>query len=167
MTGIVVAIWGLAFKPGTDDMREAPSIYLIKELIERGAKIKAYDPKSINEARHYLDSFEVSYFEDKYDAVVDADVCVLVTEWKEFRSPDFKKMKSLMKGELFVDGRNQYNSEEMEGHGFCVQTNRCSMKHKKFPSSLHCIIAERYVSETINSVLNQSYKIGKCFYYSR
>ena len=118
LTGVVVAIWGLAFKPGTDDMREAPSVYLIKELIERGAKIKAYDPKSINEARHYLNSFEVSYFENKYDAVVDADVCVLVTEWKEFRSPDFKKIKSLMKGELFVDGRNQYNSEEMEYYGF-------------------------------------------------
>ena len=118
LTGVVVAIWSLAFKPGTDDMREAPSVYLIKELIERGAKIKAYDPKSINEARHYLNSFEVSYFENKYDAVVDADVCVLVTEWKEFRSPDFKKIKSLMKGELFVDGRNQYNSEEMKHHGF-------------------------------------------------
>ena len=118
LTGVVVAIWGLAFKPGTNDMREAPSIPLIKELVERGAKIKAYDPKSIQEARHYLDGFEVTYFENKYDAVIEADVCVLVTEWKEFRSPDFKKIKSLMKGNLFVDGRNQYNSEEMEYYGF-------------------------------------------------
>ena len=89
MTDIVVAVWGLAFKPGTDDMREAP-LYLIKELVERGAKIKAYDPRAIQEARYFLDGFEVAYFEDKYDAVVDADVCVLVTEWKEFRSPDFE-----------------------------------------------------------------------------
>ena len=92
LTDIVVAVWGLAFKPGTDDMREAPSIYLIKELVERGAKIKAYDPRAIQEARYFLDGFEVAYFEDKYDAVVDADVCVLVTEWKEFRSPDFEKL---------------------------------------------------------------------------
>ena len=118
LTDIVVAVWGLAFKPGTDDKGEAPSIYLIKELVERGAKIKAYDPRAIQEARYFLDGFEVAYFEDKYDAVVDADVCVLVTEWKEFRSPDFEKIKSLMKGDLFVDGRNRYNSQEMESYGF-------------------------------------------------
>lgn len=118
LTDVVVAVWGLAFKPGTDDTREAPSIYLIKELVQRGAKIKAHDPRAIQEARYYLDGFEVAYFEDKYDAVVDADVCVLVTEWKEFRSPDFEKIRSLMKGDLFVDGRNQYNSQEMENYGF-------------------------------------------------
>ena len=118
LTGVVVAVWGLAFKPGTDDMREAPSIYLIQELAERGAKIKAYDPKATDEARFYLKNLEVDYYEDKYEVVVDADACVLVTEWKEFRSPDFEKIKSLMNGDLFVDGRNQYSQDDMDRYGF-------------------------------------------------
>ena len=118
LTGVVVAVWGLAFKPGTDDMREAPSIYLIQELVARGAKIKAYDPKATDEARFYLKNLEVDYYEDKYEVVVDADACVLVTEWKEFRSPDFEKIKSLMNGDLFVDGRNQYSHDDMDRYGF-------------------------------------------------
>ena len=118
LTGVVVAVWGLAFKPGTDDMREAPSIYLIQELAERCAKIKAYDPKATDEARFYLKNLEVDYYEDKYEVVVDADACVLVTEWKEFRSPDFEKIKSLMNGDLFVDGRNQYSQDVMDRYGF-------------------------------------------------
>ena len=104
--------------PGTDDMREAPAIYLIQELSERGAIIKAYDPKAINEAKFYLQGVDITYCEDKYQAVEDVDVCVLVTEWKEFRSPDFSKVKSFMKGNLFIDGRNQYKLNVMENHGF-------------------------------------------------
>lgn len=118
LSAIKVGIWGLSFKPGTDDMREAPAIYLIQELSERGAIIKAYDPKAINEAKFYLQGVDITYCEDKYQAVEDVDVCVLVTEWKEFRSPDFSKVKSFMKGNLFIDGRNQYKLNVMENHGF-------------------------------------------------
>jgi UDPglucose 6-dehydrogenase len=118
LTGVTVGVWGLAFKPGTDDMREAPAIYLIKELVKRGAEVQAYDPKAIEEAHFYLKGVEVNYCHDKYEAVENADVCVLVTEWKEFRSPDFEKVASLMKGKLFVDGRNQYDAQMMEDNGF-------------------------------------------------
>jgi UDPglucose 6-dehydrogenase len=94
LTGCTFGIWGLAFKPGTDDMREAPAIYIIKELIKRGAKIKAYDPKAINEAKeHYLKGIEnIEYFDSKYDVLKESDALVLLTEWKEFRSPDFEEI---------------------------------------------------------------------------
>jgi UDPglucose 6-dehydrogenase len=118
LSGVTIGVWGLAFKPGTDDMREAPAIYLIKELVERGAIVKAYDPKAIEEAHFYLKGVDVNYYQNKYEAVEGADVCVLVTEWKEFRSLDFTKVKSLMKGDLFVDGRNQYDAKKMKGYGF-------------------------------------------------
>ncbi|MDC0321704.1 hypothetical protein OAL30_02560 [Akkermansiaceae bacterium] len=99
LTGLTFGIWGLAFKPGTDDMREAPSIYVIKELVKRGAKIKAYNPKAVNEAKeHYLKGIKnIQYFESKEDSLIDSDALVLLTEWKQFRSPDFDKMKSLLK----------------------------------------------------------------------
>ena len=85
-----IAIWGLAFKPGTDDMREAPSIRLIKELKQRGAKIQAYDPQAMNMAKtFYLKGVDIDYINNKYDALNDVDALVIVTEWKEFQSPDF------------------------------------------------------------------------------
>ncbi len=113
-------IWGLSFKPGTDDMREAPSIYVIKELVNRGAKIKVYDPKAINEAKeHYLKGVQnIMYTDFKYDVLKDSDALVLLTEWKEFRSPDFDKIKSLLKSSIIFDGRNQYNSLNLEAKGF-------------------------------------------------
>ena len=84
-------IWGLSFKPGTDDMRESPSIYVIKELVKLGAKIKAYDPKAVNEAKEYClkGVKNITYVKSKYDVLKDSDALVLLTEWKEFRSPDF------------------------------------------------------------------------------
>ena len=92
-------------------MREAPSIYVIKELIERGAKINAYDPKAINEAQtYYLKGLDVRYFESKYDAVKDTDALVILTEWKEFRSPNFKMLTSLLKNKIIFDGRNIYSN---------------------------------------------------------
>jgi UDPglucose 6-dehydrogenase len=120
LTGYTFSIWGLAFKPGTDDMREAPSIYLIKELVKRGAIIKAYDPKSIDEAKeHYLKGLKnIKYFDSKYDALIDSDALVLLTEWKEFRSPDFEKLKNNLKNPIIFDGRNQYNSYDLETIGF-------------------------------------------------
>ena len=120
LTGFTFGIWGLSFKPGTDDMREAPAIYVIEELVKRGAKINAYDPKAINEAKeHYLKGFQnITYANSKYDALKDSDAMVLLTEWKEFRSPDFDKIKSLLKSLIIFDGRNQYNSFNLEAKGF-------------------------------------------------
>ena len=120
LTGFTFGIWGLSFKPGTDDMREAPAIYIIKELVSRGAKIKAYDPKAIDEAKeHYLKGIQnVTYADSKYDALKDADALVLLTEWKEFRSPDFEEMKAQLKTPFIFDGRNQYNTFSLEQQGF-------------------------------------------------
>ena len=119
LTGLTFGIWGLAFKPGTDDMREAPSIYVIKELVKRGAKIKAYDPKAINEAKeYYLKGIEnIQYFESKEDVLTDSDALVLLTEWKEFRSPDFDRMKSFLKMPIIFDGRNQYSKFNLDKKG--------------------------------------------------
>ncbi len=120
LTGLTFGIWGLAFKPGTDDMREAPSVYVIKELISRGAKIKAFDPKAVNEAKeHYLKGVQnIQYVDSKYEVLKNADALVLLTEWKEFRVPDFEKIKSLLKNPIIFDGRNQYNSYNLEENGF-------------------------------------------------
>ncbi len=120
LTGKIFAIWGLAFKPGTDDMREAPAFYIIKELIKRGAKIQAYDPKAIKEARDfYLKGVkEISYVNSKYKALENADALLLLTEWKEFRSPDFEEIKSLLKTPVIFDGRNQYTMLRLNEKGF-------------------------------------------------
>ena len=119
LTGFTFGIWGLAFKPGTDDMRESPSIYIIKELVKRGAHIVAYDPKAIKEAKeHYLKGVHnITYLTSKYDVLKDSDALVLLTEWKEFRSPDFDKIKSLLKSPIIFDGRNQYINCDLENKG--------------------------------------------------
>jgi UDPglucose 6-dehydrogenase len=119
LEGLVFAVWGLSFKPETDDMREASSITLIKELVSRGAKVVAYDPKAVHEAKeHYLKDVAVEYADNKYDAVNDADAMILVTEWKEFRSPDFYELSSRMKQKIIFDGRNQYSAEKLKELGF-------------------------------------------------
>ena len=120
LTGKTFAVWGLAFKPKTDDMRQAPAITLIQELTKRGAKIKAYDPKAVNEAKEcYLKGNEnVEYCESKYSALMDADAMILVTEWKEFRAPDFYEIKQRLKNPVIFDGRNQYNADRLEELGF-------------------------------------------------
>jgi len=120
LVGFTFGIWGLSFKPGTDDMREAPSIYVIKELVKRGAKIKAYDPKAIDEAKeHYLKGIQnITYVTSMYDVLIDSDALVLLTEWKEFRSPDFDEIKSKLKTPVIFDGRNQYNTLKIEDKGF-------------------------------------------------
>ena len=115
---IKITIWGLSFKPETNDMREAPSIVLIKSLIKSGATINAYDPQAIDEAKFYLKDCDINYFNSKYDALENSDAVILVTEWKEFRSPDFNRMLKLMKGNVFIDGRNQFNKEHMHSKGF-------------------------------------------------
>ena len=119
LNGFVFGVWGLAFKPDTDDMREAPAIYVIKELVKRGAHIKAYDPKAIPEAKdQYLkDVKNISYVDSKYDALKESDALVLLTEWKEFRSPDFSRIKLLLKNPMIFDGRNQYNTNDLKEIG--------------------------------------------------
>jgi len=120
LTGKTFGVWGLAFKPGTDDMREAPSIYVIKELIKRGAKIQAYDPKAVEEAKScYLKDIEnIEYVSSKYQAIEKADALVLLTEWKEFRSPDFNEIKTQLNTPVIFDGRNQYHMFNLAAKGF-------------------------------------------------
>ena len=120
LKGKTFALWGLAFKPGTDDMREAPAIYVVKELVKRGAKIQAYDPKAMEEAKtFYLKDVEgVTYNNAKYETLTNADALILLTEWKEFRSPDFEEIKTQLKNPIIFDGRNQYNIFNLEEKGF-------------------------------------------------
>ena len=120
LSGFSFSLWGLAFKPGTDDMREAPAIYIVKELVKRGAKVKAYDPKAISEAKeYYLKGIEnIEYYNSKYEVLKDTDALILLTEWKEFRSPDFEEIKSQLVSPIIFDGRNQYNAFYLEGKGF-------------------------------------------------
>ncbi len=117
LKGKRIAVWGLAFKPETDDMREAPSLVVIQKLIESGCQVTAYDPIAIPESRRRIGD-AVRYAKDIYDAVVDADALLLVTEWKEFRIPSWAAIKKLMANPLVVDGRNIYDPKEMEEYGF-------------------------------------------------
>lgn len=110
-------MWGLAFKPETDDMREAPSLVLIDKLLASGCEVYVYDPVSMEETRRRLGN-TVHYAKDIYDAVVDADALLLVTEWKEFRMPSWSAVKKLMATPLILDGRNIYDVKELEENGF-------------------------------------------------
>ncbi|MDN3619143.1 UDP-glucose/GDP-mannose dehydrogenase family protein [Polaribacter undariae] len=120
LSGMTFGLWGLAFKPGTDDMREAPAIYIVKELEKRGAKVKAYDPKAIEESKEFYlkDAKNITYCTSKYEVLQDADALILLTEWKEFRSPDFVEIKQQLKNPIIFDGRNQYNAFNLEEKGF-------------------------------------------------
>ena len=118
LAGKSIAVWGLSFKPETDDMREAPSINLIKSIVSAGGTVNAYDPKATKEAQFYLNGINVNYFDDKYSVLDNVDALILVTEWKEFRSPDFLLMKEKMKGNLFIDGRNQFKLSFIKSKGF-------------------------------------------------
>lgn len=115
--GRTFAVWGLAFKPNTDDMREAPSIVIIKRLVELGANVKGYDPAAMENAKFYLDDI-LEYVNDQYDALKDADALLILTEWNEFRNPDFDKIKSLLKSKLIFDGRNIFDPNKMREMGF-------------------------------------------------
>ena len=112
-----VAVWGLAFKPRTDDMREAPAVPIIKGLLERGAKVQAYDPEAMPVAKGLFGS-KISFTKTAYAALKGADVLLIVTEWNEFREPDFEKMKKLMKNHLILDGRNIYQPGVVRAAGF-------------------------------------------------
>ena len=120
LSGKTFAVWGLAFKPETDDMREAPAIYIIKDLVKRGAKIQAFDPKAMEEAQHYYlkDTPNVRYTTNKYEALENAHAMILLTEWKTFRAPDFDAIKTALQDPIVFDGRNQYSDIEMQKRGF-------------------------------------------------
>lgn len=117
LSGKTFAVWGLAFKPKTNDMREAPAITIINALLERGAKVQAYDPKAVESAKEIFGN-KITYSKLAYEALNNADCMLLLTEWNEFRRPDFDKIKSLMKNYVIFDGRNQYNSKRLLEKGF-------------------------------------------------
>jgi len=115
--GKTFGFWGLSFKPQTDDMREAPSLVIIDKLLNESAGVKAYDPAAMDEARRILGD-KIEYASDQYEALIDTDAMVLITEWPEFRMPNFMVMEKLLKEKIIFDGRNIYDSEEMEENGF-------------------------------------------------
>ena len=117
LEGNIIGIWGLSFKPRTDDMREAPSITIINRLLDAGAKIKAHDPEAMDEAKKVFGS-RIEYMQDNYEVLKGADALVVITEWNEFRRPNFEKMRKLMKTPVIFDGRNIYDPDEMRGMGF-------------------------------------------------
>ncbi len=115
--GLTFTMWGLSFKPHTDDMREAPSVVIVKALTELGAKVKAYDPVAMKEARQILGD-TIEYGKDQYDVLIDSDALILITEWPEFRVPNYKVMDKLMNNKVVFDGRNIYDPEEMREFGY-------------------------------------------------
>ncbi len=118
LKGMVFSIWGLSFKPKTDDMRESPSIVIINMLKELGATIKAFDPAAINEAKKVLGDTSIEYFSDQYEALDGADALIIITEWNIFRNPDFSNIISRLKKPVIFDGRNIYNQKEIKKIGF-------------------------------------------------
>jgi UDPglucose 6-dehydrogenase len=117
LTGKRFAVWGLAFKPRTDDMREAPAIPIIEGLLARGATVQAHDPEAMNVARQIFGD-RISYHRLNYDALQDADALLIVTEWTEFRRPDFQRVKQLLRTPVIFDGRNIYDPQVMRESGF-------------------------------------------------
>ena len=121
----IIALWGLSFKPQTDDMREAPSLVMIQQLKKAGAKVRAYDPVAIDEAKRILGN-GVEFAQDQYDALIDADALLMVTEWPEFKFPNWNVAKKLLKKPVVFDGRNIYDANEMKQRGFsyyCIGLN--------------------------------------------
>ncbi|MBP3847017.1 UDP-glucose/GDP-mannose dehydrogenase family protein [bacterium] len=116
LSGKVFAVWGLAFKPKTNDMREAPAITIINALLERGAKVQAFDPKAFDQAHYWLGD-KITYATSAYNACENADCLLLLTEWNEFKHPDFDRIKSLLRHPVIFDGRNQYNSIRLTERG--------------------------------------------------
>lgn len=121
LTGKTFGMWGLAFKPNTDDIREAPALVIIEALIKRGATVKAYDPEAMWQVKQYTD-LDVELVDNRYAALEGADALLVVTEWSEFRSPDFEKVKSLLKQPVIFDGRNLFDMDHMRDHGFYYNT---------------------------------------------
>lgn len=117
LKGKTIGVWGLSFKPQTDDMREAPALYIINSLLEAGANVKAYDPVAIEEAKHHFGD-RITYCKEQYEALIDADCLAILTEWPEFKFPSFKIITKLLSKPIVFDGRNIYDREEMTKNGF-------------------------------------------------
>lgn len=117
LSGRNIAVWGLSFKPETDDMREAPSLVIIEKLLASGCRVKVYDPVAMDECRRRIGD-TVQYSDDMYDALQGAEALLLLTEWKEFRMPTWSKVKQLMTKHIVIDGRNIYDKNEMDANGF-------------------------------------------------
>lgn len=117
LKGKSVALWGLAFKPETDDMRESTALVVIKKLLDAGCKVQAYDPEAMNECRRIIGD-RIEYYENKYDALQNADALILLTEWKEFRLPDWNVVANKMHRKLILDGRNIFDNDDLAEHGF-------------------------------------------------
>jgi UDPglucose 6-dehydrogenase len=117
LKGKTFAVWGLAFKPKTDDMREAPAVPIIQALLDKGARVQAYDPEAMKVAKGIFGA-KISLAAKGYDALKGADALVVVTEWHEFREPDFNKMRKLLRTPVVFDGRNLYEKEQMKSQGF-------------------------------------------------
>ena len=129
LTGKTIAIWGLAFKPNTDDIREAPALYIINDLIKAGAKVVAYDPEAMENVKSMYNG-QINMAEDQYTALEGADCLAIITEWSVFRTPNFDRVTEAMKAKVVFDGRNLYDLEKMEKLGYhydsigrnCVKT---------------------------------------------
>jgi UDPglucose 6-dehydrogenase len=117
LKGKTFALWGLAFKPETDDIREAPALYIIDELLAEGAKVVAYDPEGMPNVKKLLGD-KITYSPDRYTSLENADALLIVTEWPVFRTPDFEFMKEKLKAPVIFDGRNLYDLDRMKEHGF-------------------------------------------------
>jgi len=126
LQGKTIACWGLSFKPRTDDMREAPSLTIIEELLAAGAKVKAHDPEALKEAKHYFGD-RITYSHNQYEILAGADALVIITDWSEYRNPDFDRMLTELNSPLVVDGRNLYKPAKMKESGFnYVPLGRCA-----------------------------------------
>ena len=117
LIGKKVAIWGLAFKPNTDDIREAPALYVIRELLDAGAEVSVYDPEAIENVKEIFGD-RIHYGHDQYDVLKEADLLLILTEWAVFRTPDFKKVKDLLNSPVIFDGRNIFSLDQMGELGF-------------------------------------------------
>jgi UDPglucose 6-dehydrogenase len=121
LTGVTIGMWGLAFKPNTDDIREAPALYIIDGLLEAGAKVKVFDPEAMANVKEIYGD-KIQFATDQYEVLIDADALAIVTEWSVFRTPSFKVMKELLTKPIIFDGRNLYDLDRMNGKGFYYES---------------------------------------------
>lgn len=132
LKGKTIAVWGLAFKPNTDDIREAPALYIIEDLLKAGAKVKAYDPEAMDNVKEIFGD-RVTFVSEQYEAIIGADALAIITEWNAFRTPSFSVLKELMKDQIIFDGRNLYDVKEMKELGFYYNSIGRDIIEKKQP----------------------------------
>jgi UDPglucose 6-dehydrogenase len=121
LKGKKIALWGLAFKPNTDDIREAPALYIINELVKEGAIITAFDPEAMKNVKELIGE-KIQFVENQYEALPGCDALLIATEWNEFRTPDFEKMGSLMNNKVIFDGRNVFDLDQMKELGYYYES---------------------------------------------